>query len=243
MRRVGRNLEEFRAAFASLFPWVREEQASVGTTVVVFKDDSSFRPYKPLYEGKPANVAGYFQAGPDVNFIALTAAAETPHVIYHELVHSFTKDATAMPLWAGEGLAEFYGVMEIASNGKELLLGRPMTDHVLTLSRTSPLPLETFFAVEHDSPHYNEKTKQGIFYAQSWAIIHYLMLGNEGQHRPHLARYLELLSRGNSIEESFRQAFQMEPAQLERELNAYLRRRLTWPAIKAKFENKIDYDR
>lgn len=141
MRRAGRNLEEFRAAFGSLFPSIRE-QASVGTTVVVFKDDSSFRPYKPLYGGKPANVDGYFQGGTDVNFIALTADTRTPHVIYHELVHSFTRDATAMPLWVGEGFAEFYGVMEMASNGKELLLGRPMAEHALTLGRTSLLPLQ-----------------------------------------------------------------------------------------------------
>src|SRR5688572_20385511 len=63
IRRVGRDLEEFRAAFVSLFPWAGKE-SMVGTTVVVFRNDQTFRPFKPLYEGKPANVAGFFQAGP-----------------------------------------------------------------------------------------------------------------------------------------------------------------------------------
>src|SRR3954470_22661168 len=51
IKRVGRELEEFRAALANLFPGL-DRQSTIGTTVVVFKDDDSFRSYKPLYEGK-----------------------------------------------------------------------------------------------------------------------------------------------------------------------------------------------
>src|SRR5689334_22404322 len=113
MRRVDRNLEEFRAAFTTLFPGVSQE-SSMETTVVVFKDDASFRPFKPLYQGKPANVAGYFQPGQDADFIALTADTETPRVIYHEFVHALTKDtATPLPPWASEGIAEVYSTFEI----------------------------------------------------------------------------------------------------------------------------------
>src|SRR5882672_4616558 len=107
IRRVGRNLEEFRAGFSMLFPAISRESSSP-ITVVVFKDDSSFRPFKPLYEGKPANIAGYFMPGSDVDYIGLSADTQTPHVIYHEFVHSLSKDAAApLPSWAGEGLAEF----------------------------------------------------------------------------------------------------------------------------------------
>src|SRR5262245_25551688 len=70
IKKIGRDLEEFRAALGNLFPTLKQESAA-GTTVIVFKDDAAFRPYKPLYEGKPANLAGFFQGGEDVNFIAL----------------------------------------------------------------------------------------------------------------------------------------------------------------------------
>src|SRR2546426_7584896 len=99
IRRVGRNLEEFRAGFSNLFPAISRE-ASSPITVVVFKDDAAFRPFKPLYEGKPANVAGYFQAGSDANYIALTGDTETPRVIYHEYVDSLTNEpASPLPRW------------------------------------------------------------------------------------------------------------------------------------------------
>src|SRR5262245_5260630 len=68
IRRVGRTLEQFREGFATIFPAVKN-QSPIGTTIVVFKDDTSFKPFKPLYEGKPANLSGYFQSARDVNFI------------------------------------------------------------------------------------------------------------------------------------------------------------------------------
>src|SRR5262249_29783239 len=75
LRGVARDLEEFRAAFATIFPAVGQ-QSSSPITVLVFKDDDSFKPFKPLYQGKPGNIAGLFQAGQDINFIALTANTE-----------------------------------------------------------------------------------------------------------------------------------------------------------------------
>ena len=165
IRRVGRNLEEFRAGLALLFPAINQK-SPLPITVVVFKDDGSFRPFKPLYQGKPANVTGFFQSGTDANFIALSADIQTPHVIYHEFVHSLTRDIVQLPPWANEGLAEFYGQFEIESNGKEMLLGRAMGEHIVTL-RQQFLPLNQLLAVDRRSPFYNEQSKQGIFYAES----------------------------------------------------------------------------
>jgi len=240
IRRVGRDLEEFRAGFGTLFPAI-VQQAPPPITVVVFKDDASFRPFKPLYQGKPANVGGYFQSGPDVNFIALTGNTQTPHVIYHEFVHSLTKDSISLPPWASEGLAEFYGTFEIDSNGKEMMLGRPMGGHIETL-RDQLLSIDTLFAVDHDSPHYNEQSKRGMFYAESWAVVHYLMLGNNQHRRTQLGQFLNLFAGGKPLDESFRQAFQTDYRSFERELKDYIGR-YTFPVIRYKLQNKIDFDR
>jgi hypothetical protein len=113
IRQVAGDLERFRAAFALLFPGAGQ-QSSATTTVVVFKDDSAFRPFKPVYRDKPANVDAYFQSGFDVNFIALNGEIDTPALIYHEFVHSLTRDTTRrLPSWVNEGLAEFYSRSEV----------------------------------------------------------------------------------------------------------------------------------
>ena len=76
IRRLANDLEQLRAVFAMRFPGAGQ-QSSATTTVVVFKDDLAFRPFKPLYESKPSNISGYFQSGSDVNIMAL----KRPHTM------------------------------------------------------------------------------------------------------------------------------------------------------------------
>src|SRR5438132_9869837 len=72
IRRVALKLEQFRDVFSRLFTKLKLN-SSVPTTVIVFKSDAFYRPFKPLYQGKPASVAGYFQPGEDANYITLTS--------------------------------------------------------------------------------------------------------------------------------------------------------------------------
>jgi len=166
IREVAEGLEVFRTAFSRFFKL--KEGSSVATTVTVYRSDQAFKPFKPLYEGKPANLAGYFQPGSDMNFIALAADMDTPRVIYHEYVHRLMSDNMAsQPLWFQEGFAECFSSMEIIGRDKKVRLGRAIAEHVLLLNERRFLPLERLFAVEHDSQEYNEEEKQGIFAAQN----------------------------------------------------------------------------
>src|SRR5262249_46298918 len=113
--------------------------------------------------------------------------------------------------------------------------------HVLAL-RQNLLSVDTLIGVDHDSPFYNEKTKMGIFYAESWAMVHYLMLGNDGKRRPQLGTYMNLVAHGKDAGESFTEAFQTDYATLEKELRQYAGRS-TFPAIRYKLQDKIDFDR
>src|SRR5262245_63173667 len=72
IRKVGIRLEQFRDVFTRIFTKSKANSA-IPITVIVFKDDTAYKPYKPLYQGKPAAVSGYFQSGQDVNYITLTA--------------------------------------------------------------------------------------------------------------------------------------------------------------------------
>src|SRR5215467_10868622 len=72
IRRAGRTLEEFRSAVAMMFPKM-DQTSSVPTTILVFKNDESFKPYKPVYQGQPSNLLAFFQPGEDANYIAVTS--------------------------------------------------------------------------------------------------------------------------------------------------------------------------
>ncbi len=220
-KKLLKNLEEFRWVFIQLFGLQELDQVPI--RVYIFKGRSSFRPFQPLYEGKPRDVAGYFLQGQDYHSIALDAGfgGDPLKTIYHEYVHFLTsRTPQPLPLWLTEGLAEFYSTFEVS--GREVLLGAPIPYHAEYLQRKSMLTLEQLFGVGHDSPDYNEGSKQGVFYAQSWALVHYLMMDDQASHRPQLMQWVNLLSEGADQQEAYHRAFDFPLSELERELRRYI---------------------
>jgi tetratricopeptide (TPR) repeat protein len=238
MRKVAARLELFRYTIARLFPRIKID-TPIPTTVVLFKNDNSFHPFKPRYKGKIQDqVAGYFFATPDINYIALTADAHTENpyeVIFHEYEHFIIdNNLRHAPVWLSEGLAEYFSTFETSDGDQKVRLGRPMAYHVHNLRAASLLPLATLLTVDHKSPHYNESSKATIFYAESWALVDYLMLGKGGQRQPQLNRFISQLNSELSLEENFRQSFQTDYKGMEAELRAYISKFL-FPAVEYTF--------
>ncbi|HEY0097426.1 MAG TPA: tetratricopeptide repeat protein, partial [Pyrinomonadaceae bacterium] len=244
MRKVTMRLEQFRQAVSVLFANAKVE-TRVPTTVVIFKSHGSFKPFKPKYKGKTReNVGGYFINGGDLNYIVLTTETHSgisPYeIIFHEYEHFILANSMRhAPAWLHEGLAEFVSTLETSDNEQKVRLGTPIAHHVYTLRQNNPIPLKTFFTVDHRSPQYNENDKVGIFYAQSWALIHYLMLGNDGARRPQLTRFINGLNGDLPIEENFRQSFGTDYAKLEHELRGYLRKE-AYPVLDFKLQKPLE---
>jgi tetratricopeptide (TPR) repeat protein len=198
--------------------------SSVPTTVVVFRDDASFTPFKPFYQGRPANVAGFFQPGDDVNYIAMTLdprERDPFSVAFHEYVHLHLRDnVPGVPVWLNEGLAEFYGSLQFT--GGEAVLGVTLPYYLRLLRSQELLPLETLLSIDARSPHYNEQDKTGIFYGESWALVHYLMLGGAGR-QDQFKRFLYQVGRGDNVTKALENSFGMSLDTIEKELRAYIR--------------------
>jgi tetratricopeptide (TPR) repeat protein len=89
------------------------------------------------------------------------------------------------------------------------------------LLRERPLiPLETLLAVDQTSPFYIETDKKSLFYAESWALTHYMLRPNG--RRSQFRRFIEALAQGKPADRSFRQAFQTDYATIEQELKNYI---------------------
>ena len=241
IRQVGVRLEQFREVFSRLFTSFKID-SPVPTTVIVFKNDESYRPFK-----LNANTSGYFQPGPDVNYIPLELTSEFNSeqdpftIILHEYTHLLLRNTSGnVPTWFNEGLAEYYSNFSITSDQK-VVVGRPIVSHVYRLRENKMLPLRTLFQVDPKSPYYNERDKQSIFYAESWALVHYLMLGNDGQRMPQLTRFVDLMSAGTPMEKAFQDAFAMTFEGMEKELRAYIQRD-RYPILSGSFRSKVGYD-
>lgn len=224
LRQVATWLEFFHGAFGRLVSR-NVIDLSVPTTVVLFRDEGSFQPFKPLYQGRPANVSGYFQPGDDVNYIAISlepSERDPFSTAFHEYIHAHVNDhIPGAPLWLNEGLAELYGSLQF-SNG-EAVLGTPLMHYIRYLRQQELLPLNTLFSINTSSEHYNESDKTGIFYGQSWALVHYLMLGDRGR-QDQFKRFLQQIIRGDSSAKAIEDTYGVKLSVIEQELLAYIRR-------------------
>jgi len=207
-RRVAIDLEELRAVLAELTEY--DLHSPVPTSIYVFKSDRSFRPFKILYKDRPAELSGYFIGDSNGNFIALNAdSPDASAIVYHEYVHYVSaNNLWYLPLWFSEGLAELYESFTV--EGDTVYIGLPIIRHVAVLRRAPLIPLDQLFAVARDSELYNEADRKGIFYAQSWALVHYLLLGDE-ERRQQLFRYLGMVRSGVGEDLAFAEALQASP--------------------------------
>lgn len=198
------------------------------TRVIAFGSRREFNHYKPLYDGKIKNdVAGYYSGGDDVAYIAidLSGAGRAKRIIYHEYLHQLASvHGLNLPVWLNEGLAEFYSTFHIKKG--EVILGDPIQDHVTFLRRVGPFKMRDLVTIRHDSPEYNEGLHQGIFYAQSWAMVHYLFCGKSTRdNAAGLARYMTMRRNGAITiddEQRFQAAFGADYETFDKELLRYL---------------------
>ncbi len=222
---AGSNLEQLRAVLGSLFGGMKLT-SPVPTTIFVFDHPKSFAPYSLLDDGKAKELGGYFSPGPLANNVAIVGnrySRDVSSIIYHEYIHYVLNTNQAeLPLWLNEGLAELYSTFDVEDGVASI--GYPIGTHLEWLRNNPLIPMAELVAIDHDSPEYNEGHRRGVFYAQSWALTHMLVMGPpEGSSRATI--YANLLRQGIDDEDAFRQAMGGTYREIERELNHYVRGR------------------
>jgi tetratricopeptide (TPR) repeat protein len=231
-RQVAGQFEAIRDLFHRLWPWARVDP-SRPILILAAKDEGSLKALLPEFWEQKGSVrpGGIFVRSEERNYIALRtdladefeALEENPyHVVYHEYAHLILDlNFGRLPAWVNEGLAEFYGATLIGR--KETQQGKPLRSHIYLLRERKHLPLERLLKVDYQSPEYNEQSRSTVFYAQSWALIHYFLLGDKGVHAQAFANYANLVKRDVKEEEAARQAFG-DLDELGSALEAYVRR-------------------
>jgi Flp pilus assembly protein TadD len=141
------------------------------TRIMVFRSEREVRPYTPR-QGSPA----FFLQGSDHDYIVMQSESDD---CYSDVVHEYTHLLVRLnwpdaPLWFNEGLAEFYSTLE--QKAGKILVGKPPRTSPQVLRREQWLDLQTLLAADSRSKLYNEESYLGVFYAESWALVHMFML-------------------------------------------------------------------
>lgn len=247
IRRVAGKLEQFREVFRQLLPNLKFD-SPIPTTVLVFKSAKSFEPFKPLDQSGSAKnwIAGYFLRGEEINYIALSTEGEkeqTYSTIFHEYTHFLIDNAIGrgkIPPWLNEGLAEYYEKFKIEDDQK-VTLGALNNNHLALLEQSAFISFNTLFNTDYYSLNRQGIGRTGIFYAESWALIHYLMHSDNGARRPQLNKFINLIINGKPPKDAFAEAFHTDYPTMQAELRKYVGQK-KFNVLAALFKEKLIFD-
>lgn len=250
VRAVAIRLEQFREVFRQLFEQ-RNFNSPMPVNVIVFKDEISFRDFKPVNgDGIREDwVKGYFQNGADADYIVLSTESDksdksdTYNTIFHEYIHFLVNNQlgqTTVPPWFNEGLAEYYATLQIEDDRK-VSLGGLNTKKLLLLQQRKLIPFDTFFNMDNYTLHRQGRDGAGLFYSQAWILMHYLMQGNGGARREQVNKFTDLILNGKTAKAAFNEAFQTDYETMQIELEKYIQQK-NFPNNVVNLKNKLTFD-
>jgi len=211
-RRVISRFEKIHAALAAVLPAVKLS-GDEGLYVIGARSEKSLRSLVPEFWERKNGVrpsAVHLQGYGQVFLLVRTDLREDDDQGFHAAywgyaAHVIALNMPGLPLWARRGFSDFYSLTTIRK--EQILIGRASPSHVKLLRRRGLMPTSELFAVDRQSPEYLDWSRRERFDAECWALVHYLMLGDKGAHRPLLARYLTLLGPNKQPDEAAREAF------------------------------------
>lgn len=173
--RLARNLESMAEMLEREGFGVRTRERP-RVTLVAIPDRREFQSHLPVRGGKRAEVSGLAHKLPYGTWIGFAAFDDRGRMVaHHELLHAIVDASLGnAPLCLNEGLAEFYSTWRATGRGGHY--GEAIPWHQWVVRHEKPYTLDRLFEMDRDAPEYvRGGESQALFYAQSWAFVHYLM--------------------------------------------------------------------
>jgi tetratricopeptide (TPR) repeat protein len=205
--------EEVRSAFKDILGIKIPNQQP--TTIVIFRDTEEFAPYRPQ-----GNIIAYYMSLSRRDFIILQdLLPEHYPMALHEYTHLVIHQAgMKLPLWLNEGFAEFYSTMK--PMGNKILVGRVIPGR-LEVAEQGLMDLREILKADKSSKAYNEADRMGIFYAESWALVHMLKFS-----KPYATRFetlLDAIGRGEPSDKALERVYGKPIEAIQADLQTYVR--------------------
>lgn len=212
-------MEFFRAAVLGLTR-VKSVESSVPTRIYAFDSRTAFRKFGH------ENAAGYIVPNLRGFYVGLqgSSAMDASLILKHEYVHFLLRNRTKLlyPRWFDEGFAEFMSTLSIIKD--YAVVGAVPKYRTRQFQHGVWVPMKR--VLEYDGSRRWTEVDVGMFYAQSWALIQYLLHDEQGRRDfpTIIGRYLELTREGSTASEAGELAFGMPLRKLDKELQTYLQR-------------------
>jgi tetratricopeptide (TPR) repeat protein len=208
-RHLALQFEQMRAVFGVGFPKMRLDTGAI-LTILAPSNEYSLHDLAPAYWKKEASkVAGIFQDGWERKYAIVRLDQNRPGpqftAVYHEYTHTLLHaNFQWLPIWLDEGLAEFYGNSRF--EGSKTYVGAPSV-HVQLLRQKTLIKLDELIAENPWVKFRNDQDGRDLFYAESWALVHYLMMSPEMGRGEKLNQFYKALLNREPRQKAFQDAF------------------------------------
>ena len=202
-RKVLHEFEQLRWVFANRFPGARLDSGAP-LTVFAVRDQGTAKSLDPfMWKRMGELLAGAFHPGWERQYAMVRldswGGEGSKEVVYHEYTHSILRmNSHWLPLWLNEGTAEFYGYSRFEEH--RIYLGAPTARDRELRSRT-PMPVQTLISMRA------MPSDEQLFYAESWALVHFLIYGPGMENGKRMDNFFALLQQGTPQNKAFEQVF------------------------------------
>jgi Flp pilus assembly protein TadD len=231
-RRVADQFELVRRVFQATMPNARLD---IGIPIVILaaRDNKSFATLFPEYPYDKRTIppSGVFLPGAEKTYIGLRTNVSGP-VPYEEIYQDYARMVLklsyhGLPPWLEEGYANIYGSIALTDKGARL--GRPDPEDLSVLWESPLLPLDLVLKVDRESAYYSSGNKTSVYFAESRALVHYLLADSQGAGTKSLERYVTQVESGTDPLQTARQVFG-DLSQLQGRLESYIKQTSTAPS-------------
>ena len=178
-----------------------------------------------IWPDMPENVGGFYTPGEERIF-AVTGGTgvENDHTLFHEYGHHYMYQnlTGAFPGWFSEGFAEYFATADLSPDHMRVGMHSPDRMNSLTLGTNSWMPMEQVLR----SRSYDTGSRGHFYYAQSWALTHYLM--GTPERRAKLFLYLSAVTGGRDPVEALVGTIDRTPTQLQDDVRRYISGRINF---------------
>jgi hypothetical protein len=218
-RQFMQDLAKFRATLEKMLG--KRATRAVAPTTILIANGADWNKYLIPRQ----NVAGFFQQGHFVNYMAMNGdapRAEAVHIILHEYTHFYlaTQFAGEYPPWFNEGLAELMGFAMFTDKGTAVM--QVPLYRVHAAREGDWIPFDRLIKVSMHDPEYQSHQLADNFYAQAWLTVHYGFVENRA-FGAQMTEYLRQLNTLHPQEEAARTAFGADLGAVDRQLREYSR--------------------
>ena len=177
--------------------------------VIAIADSACFEAFRLRRQGRAVQLGGFFSPSLLGGYLVFNAGLPWREFesVCHEYVHALVnRQIGNLPLCLNEGLAEYFSTFRADGRGVEY--GHAIDAHRGLLQRDRLMPMDELFSINGSSPSYWEGERRPMFYAESWALVHYL--NSTPDLRERFDRFLTRLKRGEAPRGAFGAAFPSE---------------------------------